>query len=260
MGYKNLRNFKNIIDSDDFNFISDVDNINKICNIILYNVPHSSDSDSDYAVLVRKFLDEMQSFCEWVNMNEIPDIKKAYSKCEEVLLRVEKFLRFEDPEKRKSISKGYLRKFKRSFLYGLSTLLAGIRVAFHSDLVVHTNIQRIQIINFIVDKVEGMSGRFVMNKAKGKFNFINHLPDLTREELIKTLFTLEHRIPSTHPKIGEWKIMGSGSGANDIRIHYIDRFFGKTRLYRIYRVNGEHSNHEAHAQKLKVSQCYFDAA
>lgn len=61
--------------------------------------------------------------------------------------------------------------------------------------------------------------------------------------------------------INDWTIMGKGSGANDIRIHTLTRMIGKTRLYRLYRINGgEHRVHEQHAREINPKNCRFEAA
>lgn len=193
MSYKNLKNFRYIFSRTDFNFLCDTPNIKQISEIVLYNLPAQNGNEPAYIELLTDFLKNLNSFYTWIDGNNIPDIKESYTILKQELERYINILRMPESKiyERSSISKGYLRKFNKSFLYGLSKLLDGIRSAFEPSFIAATNIEREQLVKYILDTVEGFGNRFLFNKT-GKNAPSNKLKSLERNELIETLGLLSN--------------------------------------------------------------------
>lgn len=192
MSYKKLKNFKEIINRADFNYISNEHNINRISEIISRLAVPDGKEDS-YISLLGQFLGNLDSFYIWINGKAVPDIKEGHSFCREQLERGISILRMRDLNKRRSISKGYIKKFNKMFLYGMSRILEGLRIAFDPNIVSSTSIEKGQLANYILDKVEGLGRKYLFNTA-GPDSFVSGLSGLTKEEVVVT-----QRLLSTLP-------------------------------------------------------------
>jgi|GEM_PF-2933421 hypothetical protein len=187
MSYKKLKNFKKIIAREDFDYISSIENISRVSEIILYYAPNPDDNENDYIAILDEFYRNLTSFYFWINGMEIPDINDGYLTIRRELIKVINILKTPKSEsyKRKAISKGYFKKFNKIFLYGLTRMLEGIRAAFDPSIISNTKIQKGYIARYILDNTEGLGRMFLFNKA-GKDSFAAKLRELEREELAAT--------------------------------------------------------------------------
>ena len=241
MAYKNLKNFKHIFGRGDFNYIGDLGHIGVITEILLYHLAVPDGKESTYIGLLEEYVKNLDSFCIWVKGSIIPYIQEGYIISKRELARAISILK--SPEnKRTSISGGYLRKFKKSFLYGLSRLLEGIRLAFDPSLIPATNIDRGQLVRYFFDKKEGLGNRFLFNK-QGNQSVANKLNSLNRDELIKTIKLLLKQSQVRTTRNG-W--IDLGSKATPIRILLIKHKllgFGRDIVCFIFRL-AEHRDYD----------------
>src|SRR3990172_7814252 len=117
MSYKDLKNFQQILNKSEFNYISDLSNIMAVSDVIKNKIRNPDGNELVYLETVGKFLRNLGSFYDAVGGEGIPDLKKGHKTCEQELSRSISFLR-SSPEKRRSIGKSYIRKLNKSFLYG----------------------------------------------------------------------------------------------------------------------------------------------
>ncbi len=207
MSYKNLRNFKDIFNRDDFNYICDNARISGVSEIFLYRIAMPDGKESAYIKLLENFLINLDYFYMWLSGDKIPDIAGGYSICKEELVRSMEILRL-SADKRASISKGYRKKFKKLFLHGLSKLLKGIRSAFGPSLISTTDIDKYQLVRYFLDEKEGLRNKFLFNTA-GKYNAVAKLQLLNRKELIEAEKLLLNQNPKRTTRNG-WIDLGSG--------------------------------------------------
>lgn len=256
MSYKKLKNFQTIFNREDFNYISDDSrdgNIEQISKIILYHVSTSDGKEKVYIKILGKFIENLDSFYEWINAKEIPDIKKGYFICREELIRAIKLLN-EPDFKRIAISKGSLNRFNKLFLYGLSVLLIGIRIAFMPELVKTTNINKEQLVRYFFDENEGLRKKFLFNK-RGKHSFANKILFLNKGELIVTERLLL-RLPRNQIRTyNGW--MDLGYGDTPVRILIYPHSFGRDRVFFLYKNNDREKPYYQSQLKEHPKNVYF---
>lgn len=254
MAYKNLKNFEHIFGREDFNYISDLGHIKVITEILLYHLAVPDGKESTYIGLLEECVENLDSFCIWVKGSIIPYLQEGYIISKKELARAISILK--SPEnKRASISGGYLRKFNKSFLYGLSRLLEGIRTAFDPSVVSKTNIDKDQLVRYFFDKKEGLGSRFLLNKI-GNHAAANKLGFLTRDELIETIRLL---LKQSHVRTTRNGWIDLGSKAAPIRILLIKHKllgFGRDIVCFIFRL-AEHRDYDKQlnipSQKVRFS-------
>jgi len=245
MSYKNLENFQSIFNRSDFNYISNHKKIKEIEEIILYCITNPNGKESSYVQLLEIFLKNLNSFYKSITGDNIPDMKKGYSIVFEELQRsIELFS--EDELKRRSISRGYCKKFNKTCLYGLSKLLDGIRVAFDPDVVTSVNIEEAQYIRYILDDKEGLGKLFLFNKI-GRHSFINKIDTLNMQELAVTVRLLIRPSGNQIRTINGWRDVGLGY--TPVRLLCERRAFRKDKVYFLYRLN----EHSAYKSQLETS-------
>jgi hypothetical protein len=185
MSYKKLKNFKDIMKDDDFDYIRNHDNIYKspdsVSKIILSWIITPDGKEKDHVKKLKEFSDRLTSFYNKIKGGEVPDIKKGYFIVKEKLMRA--IALFSEPStKRMNISRGSIRKFNKKFLYGLSVLLRGLRAAFDPDIILKTAISRDQIARYIKDNTEGLGKKNKYN-SEGRNSFLNKIDGMNKEEL-----------------------------------------------------------------------------
>tara|TARA_Y100000034_G_C6889645_1_gene409058 strand:+ start:52 stop:822 length:771 start_codon:yes stop_codon:yes gene_type:complete len=241
MSYKNLKNFKNIFQRSDFDYLSNTKNITDICNIILYNVSDPDGKENSYINLISSFLKELDSFYKFFNMSNVQDIKNGYSVCRVELLKINNLLK-ESDLKRNSISKGYLRKFKNFFLGALSVLLRGIKTSFDPEARPYTNINYDsltlnQIMALLLDKNVGLGKKFKFN-TKGRYAFVSRLKLLNKQQLIVVHRLLFRFYENQIRTIKGWRDFGT----NQTPVRILAK---RKNIYFLYRINqGEHDAYQ----------------
>lgn len=185
MSYKKLKNFKDILKDDDFDYICNHDNIYKsplsISKIIIYKISEPDGKEQTYIRIFQEFLKKFNSFYETIEGENITDIKVGYLTVKKELERC--IALFSEPNvKRMSISKHSIKQFNKRFLHGLSKLLSGIRASFDPELILSTNIKNEQYIRYFKDKKEGLGKKFKYNE-RGKDSFLKKSDIMTIDEL-----------------------------------------------------------------------------
>lgn len=260
MSYKNLRNFGSIINRKDFDYVSDLTRINQIIEIILYRLTVPDGKESYYIKLIKEYLENLESFYSWINGDNITYLKEGYYFCQQELARMANILIMPETElyKRRGISKGYLRKFNKLFLYGLSMVLKGIREAFTPALVSSTGIDQKQLAKYMIDEVEGIGTKFLFN-TNGKYAAAKKLNGLTKQELIVAERLLSELIHARTTKTG-W--IDLGEKRLPVRILLVNNkklgIFGRDIVAFIFRV-GEHHDYEKQL-KMHPDKSSFSAA
>jgi hypothetical protein len=207
MSYINLKNFSGIFNREDFNYICNHTNINRLDEIFLYHIRVLDRNEWVYIELLERFLKNLDSFHNWIRGN-IPGIEEGYAISRAELMRSIRLLKLPE-HKRISVSRGYIKKFNKSFLYGLSKLLEGIRLALDPSVISTTSIDKSQLVRYFLDKKEGLGNKFLFND-QGKHAAANKLESLNRNELIETMKLLlkQSRVRTTR---NGWIDLGSGN-------------------------------------------------
>jgi len=243
MSYKKLKNFQPIFDRPDFSYISDLTKIEEIANIILFYISNPDGKEASYIKLIEEFIKNLTSFYDSIAGYNVPNIKKGYLIVLDELQRCIRLFSGSESERR-DISKRYLKKFTKTFLYGLSKLYDGIKAAFDPDIISSTKIDRNQFVRYILNSVEGLGKKFLFN-GTGRHAFLNKINLLNMQELIATSRLLTK--PSTNQirMVNGW--IDLGLGHTPVRILAKRKYFGKQRICFLYRLN-EHNDYEAQLQ------------
>jgi len=224
MGYKNLRNFQTILNRKDFNYISDHKNIKDIEEIILYSISNPDGRESIYIKLLENFLENLTSFYDSIVGHNIPDIKKGYLLVIEELQRCIKL--FSEPEfKRKSISRGYCKKFNKTFLYGLNLIYTGLDESFKVDGGV--NLSTTYFVNYLIDSNIGLGSKYIFNQK-----VIDDIKDnnFSKQVLQQFLSNLNNKHKVREAGKG-WEKYGTGRGDGYRAYGTKKHVFQKARIY-----------------------------
>jgi len=256
--YKKLEHFRDIFGREDFDYI--VSAADGISSLIKYGVKVSPKADKsdcreeEYDRKIGEFYANLSSFCNWLHSSS-EEINKGLNLCDTQLFSIRKLLR-EPLLKRKAISGGYINKFNKTFLYSLSLIYRGISASFDPLRFSATGINKVQLAKYLLDKRVGYGQFFEFNKH-GSYAAADHIFDaaFTKEHMIETLRVL--KLKEFREKPYEFECWGNGR----VRIHLAKKFFGKTRIYRIYRAdtNTEHARH-VRDLRTKVAASIFAAA
>ena len=244
MAQEKLKNFKSIIDRDDFNYISEDRRIREVA-LTLENLWKSIHNDAEKlycAKLLRDYLEHFTSFYKnlvpenKVVEKNLQDLSKGYKiVCESIEMCI-RILGGSDIE-RESISKQYCKKFSKTFSYGLTNILKGIRKAFEHNNLYAVNISRDQIIKYILDEKVGLGKRYLFNKM-GKYSFMSRVGYLQKKELVETVKLLTNPSKKQIRKQAGWLDLGYGKDPIRIlcshgRVHFLfksneHQFYEKT--------------------------------
>lgn len=236
MRYKKLGYFLDIFERSDYNHIADMNVINQVSEIILYKLPEPD--DFGYIKTLKMFSRNLGSFIGWLG-GDIKHLRGGYSRCNKILLRAISL--FQEPaERRGKISKGYLRKFNKTFLYGLSEIQKGVRNAFDYKMIGGTNITAEQFVRFIIDKRVGLADRFYFNIA-GRNAFFRKLPALNKQELIVAMRLLIRPSLNQVRTFNGWTDLGIRH--SPIRILAQRSAFRKAKIFFIFTL-AEHRDYE----------------
>ena len=262
MSYEKLKNFQVIFGREDFNYISDSNKIKEI-KMIMENIskPFNDGQKLYYTDLLKKFSENLTSFYNQLiphhkdTEKNLGDIESSYSIIYE---KVEQCIKvFDEPDsKREKISKGYCRKLSKSFLYGLTKLLKGVRIAFEFSNIYLTKINREQLIKYIPDKREGLGRRYLFNKM-GKYSFMKRIENFQKEELIEVIRLLTNPAEKQIRKQGNWLDLGYGKDV--IRILCVHSPIGKDKVWFLFKTK-EHNVYEKMLRSSSPKTAQFLAA
>ncbi len=160
-----LAMFRSILSRQDFDFISDENQINAIIEAFRFEVNPG---------IIRSYRECLETFYGWVSYHEIPDIEIGYRRCQWSLGMA--MVVSGQPVS------AYRRKIAKRFLHGLSRIGNGLKVMFDPDILSFTSITKEQLIRFILDKEIGPGGMYLYN-TEGKDSFVNKLRKLSLQEL-----------------------------------------------------------------------------
>ncbi|MEK6892398.1 MAG: hypothetical protein AABX25_04385 [Nanoarchaeota archaeon] len=241
MTYKELKNFQEIFGRKDFSFISEPVNIGEISEIILTKLANPDGNDEYYISKLNLFMNNSSSFFNWLGGAVIDEIKEGYTAIQQILSQIIGLFK-QPPDKLAAIGRGYFRKFNKTFLYGLSRIMKGIRTVFNPELVSATNIDRNQLERFIIDKREGLGDRYVFNTT-GNHAFIRKLKLLNKAELIVAERLLLNPQKARRTRNG-W--IDFGEKRAPVRILVKPRTLLKDEVYFLFRI----SEHKDYDQRL----------
>ena len=230
MSYKRIKSFQGILNREDFNYISDEDNIEALKRILSR---WSLIDEAEIKVIIAKinsYVRALDSFYRWTK-SSIPEIREGCVKARTELLRIISLLE-KNKERREKIKQQHLKKFFKNFLYGLSRILIGVKVMFDPDLVGSTTVTKEQIANYILDKEEGLGRRYRFNKL-GPHNFVSTLSNLTMQEIIAVERLLKNPPRSQVRTANGW--LDIGASRCPVRILIQPRKIGKSKAYFLFR-------------------------
>ncbi len=224
MSYINLRNFQTILNRKDFNYISDYKKIKDIEEIILYRISNPDGRESIYIKLLKEFLENLTSFYDSISGRNIPDIKKGYLLVIEELQKCIKL--FTEPEfKRKSISRGYCKKFNKILLYGLNLIYTGLDESFKVDGGV--NLSTTYFVNYLIDSNIGLGSKYIFNQKVIK----DIKDDNFSKQVLKQFFSNLHNKHKVREAGKCWEKYGTGQGDGYRAYGTKKRVFKKARIY-----------------------------
>ena len=122
VSYKKLQNFNLIFNRSDFSHISDLSGINRVLGIILQDAELQNGNKGESARILNDYQESLESFYRWLNTQRVAPINEGFELCSSIILRIKKIIDL-DAFRKMQISKGYRKKFKKLFLYGLSQLV-----------------------------------------------------------------------------------------------------------------------------------------
>jgi len=230
MSYKKLAKFQTIINRGDFTYISNHRNMGQVIEIIMYHLNSPGRGDKGNQLMLKAYLDNLDSFGSWFSVDGIREIEHGWITARGELIRVIKLF---DQElfKRKSISKGVLKRFTKHLTYGLSRLLSGIRAAFDPAIISNTKITTGQLAEFILNEKVGLGKKYIFNKH-GRTSFIVKLPQLNRQELLATHRILHNPTGHNIRSLKGWIDMGAGNFP--VRLLVQKNVIGRSRVFFLY--------------------------
>ena len=249
MAYKALRNFQQIFGRGDFNYVSGSAHIDEISEIILIKLPNPDGNEESHIAKIGLFIRNLNSFFGWLNKKFINEVNEGNNITQQILLQVTGLLK-QPIEKRTAISGGYLRKFNKTFLYGLSRIMAGIKIAFRPDVVSATNIDANQLRRFILDKIEGLGNRYEFNKMGN-----NSVPEKLNKMGIQELIVAERLLLNpgkARTTRNGW--IDFGQGKQIVRILVRPRALYKDQVCFLCRV----SDHDDYEGRLDIPAKKFE--
>lgn len=226
MSHKKLINFKEIIDREDFTFISNHENIivtQTYLKKIIFNEPVYNIE----IAFIQKYKDQLDVFANWINIDLSKDLREGYNSCNQELKR---YLQLINDKKRVEISSSMTRKWSKNFTNGLNKILRGIRAAFDPAVMNNFAFTDTQLCRYILDKKEGLAKKFAFNKYGSAYSSAKKIWSLNSNELkalIKQLVNLtEMRTENSWVDLGKGKTI--------IRVLTKPVFGRKDKVYFIY--------------------------
>ena len=232
-------NFQPIFHRPDFDYISNINNIFRIADSVLFRIHITKIEDSGYANLVKEYLGNLQSFSSWINGNTLPDLAQGFALCSSVL--TEALQIFNESVEKRALYENRRNKLIKMFVGGISTITRGLRTAFNPEVIPYTNIKEDQVCSFILDKTEGSGRKFLFNK-RGRHSFVNKIHLLNMQELLVVLRLLSSPSGSQVRTFNKWRDLGS-SGA-PVRILVQHNWIRKDKVFFLYKAN-ENGDYQA---------------
>jgi hypothetical protein len=232
MQYKDLILFKDIINRNDFTYISETNQINTVISVIrLFNTEFTGSRVIDKTF--RKYIDSLTSFYFSIKGEMVPDIRIGYSICTSEL---ERLINLRPNSDRLSIGRGRLRKMVGTFLSGLNKFTNGLYVLFEPRFIGLSKVTVGQVARFILDKEIGLGKKYIFNSYGGN-SPANKFKVLTKKEIVGVVRVLSNKSEIRTLKNG-WTCYGSGR--TTVRLLGQKRKFARDRIYYVFTMD-EHT-------------------
>ncbi len=249
---RKLGKFRIIFERDDYNYISDKRKIDEISNIIIYRISNPDGQEQFHKETIKAFLVNLKGFYEWLNAENITDLKQGYLKASAILSIISNLLSKPIYERTNTSGK-YLKKFNKVFLYSLLRLYQGIKLVFDPDILSKTNIQNTQLARYFLDRQEGLSRAYAFN-IKGNYS-ARRLNKLSKNDLVDVLDLLTRNRDVRLQK--GW--LDYGSGKNHPRVLAKKSLFGRVKVYYIFTAH-EHRDYERVLDKTSYELDFAEVA
>ncbi|MFW6024907.1 MAG: hypothetical protein ACOCRX_01050 [Candidatus Woesearchaeota archaeon] len=243
MSYKKLKNYRDVINRDDFSFISNQKRIVNISELIQYEIRNPIGKEK----LFRSTFDNYKSnYSSFVNgfAKKIPDLFKSEKYITEIFNNIIAILDL-DISKREKVSGNYYTKFNKLFFRSLNLLYQGIKASFDPEIVSETNITKSQLIRFFLNKNEGIRKDYSFNTI-GKHSFMNKITTLNKNELIVVERYLMKPSELNLRKFNGWYDFGKEK--SPIRILSTKHTLRRNKLYYLFKV----SEHDEYQRYLRI--------
>lgn len=240
MAYQKLKQFQDIIQSQDFTYFSDPSvQSNLFESILSITTIDDLNALKEISETIAKYQKNILSFFNWFKGKNIPQIAQGVNQVIVSLDDLKRLIKL--PLTQKKIIK--LKRFKKyvaEIQVGLNLILAGIRISFQWEGASSVNISRDQLARFILDEMEGYGRKYRFNKT-GVHAFRRKIlsPVITKRHLlaVEKLLTTKHHVRT----FNHWEDLGKG--ADPVRILVVPHKIKKDRAYFLFTVN-EHDDYE----------------
>lgn len=249
--YDLLNAFSVIFERSDFTFISLRPNVDRVVKILNYDL-YSEGDVSELIDFLRIYLHSLESFHSWINApREAVDLISSLTQARSVVEQAIRLLSL-DASMRVKIPRNQGKRMADDFIYSLSKLVAGLKLAFDPDIIIATAITRDQFARYFLNRVVGLARNFAFNSI-GRHSSANKIAELDKRQLSVTerLLLREHGQERT---FGGWRDYGERGTA--VRILAKGVVSGRSRVYFIYRVN----EHPAYQDQLNNPNADFREA
>ena len=244
MSYVKLELFAPIFDREDFSYISNLRNIKRISETLLYKIPYPDGNEKKLHIpLVQDYYNNFMSFCGWIDADSVPDIRNGFFVCREELLRGVNLLGMEQSKRIVLQKGGYVKKFNKNFLYGLNRIYNGIKTAFDPKIKTKTNITNEQLIRFFLDKNVGLGRTYLFN-TNGEHAFVNKLNGLSRKYLFIVLRLLIDPPVNRTRSVNGWFDVGQAESHIRILIKTTYFGFGKDEVAFLFLTKSDHVEYQ----------------
>lgn len=231
-------NFQRIFNRDDFNYISDLNNIVLVLDPIMIGIHDPKRDNIGYSALVKDYLTNLQSFSSWIGGTEISELAQGFATCISVLSETLNILN-QSAEKR-ILYENRRNKLIKIFEGSLSKIAKGLCVAFNPEIIPFTNIAAEQVCRYILDGKIGLGTKFKFNK-RGNCAFAGKIYALNMQELLVVLRLLLR--PGNQVRtFNKWKDLGAGGTV--VRILVQPHWIRKDKVFFLYKAN-EHTEYSS---------------
>ncbi|MDP3989644.1 MAG: hypothetical protein Q8Q01_00385 [archaeon] len=224
--YKQLSRFQSILNEDSFTYISSIQIIRQMSQLIRSLKHTIPPGGRDFA---KQYLLNFEKFISVINYEKINQLETGINLCLSTVRFVSDIL---NQRREQQLPSGRLRVMEKEYLYSLGKILSGLRIAFRVDIKTFSPPKDVAL-RYFFDKKEGVGRNYAFNKIGGD-SPDKVLPSLSIENIYLAISLLElHRDTKN---IGSWTIFGTT--ATPIRIIASERLIGKKRIFAIFKAEG----------------------
>jgi len=226
VSYGRLSQFQPIFDNNSFTYISSVQIIRRMTQLIRSLKHTIPPGGRDFS---REYLLNFQKFISEINYEKIAPLNEGVNLCLNTVRFISGIL---DQGREQQLPTGRLRVMEKEYLYGLGKIYLGLQVAFRDQIRVLSPRKEVAL-RYFFDKNEGVGRTYAFNKM-GDNSPDKILPSLSVENIYLAIYLLESRHNSKN--IRSWTVFGTTVAL--IRIVAAERLIGKKRVFAIFRAEG----------------------